>query len=67
MAEYSKLITTAKGQALVAKVIAGTADDYDFTRIVASDDEYEITDLEALTSLTEKQSSVIAEIGRAHV
>lgn len=61
MAEYSKLITTAKGQALVAKVIAGTADDYDFTRIVASDDEYEITDLEALTSLTEKQSSVIAE------
>lgn len=61
MAEYSKLITTAKGQALVAKVIAGTASDYDFTRIVASDDEYEITDLESLTSLTEKQSSTIAE------
>ncbi len=61
MAEYSKLITTAKGQALVAKVIAGTASDYDFTRIVASDDEFQITDLEALTSLTEKQSSVIAE------
>ena len=60
MAEYSKLITTAKGQALVAKVIAGTASDYDFTRIVASDDKYEITDLEALTSLTEKQSSVIS-------
>ena len=61
MAEYSKLITTAKGQALVAKVIAGTASDYDFTRIVASDDEYEITDLESLTSMTEKQSSTIAE------
>lgn len=61
MAEYSKLITTAKGQALVAKVIAGTASDYDFTRIVASDDEFEITELEALTSLTVKQSSVIAE------
>ena len=61
MAEYSKLITTEKGQALVAKVIAGTASDYDFTRIVASDDEYEITDLESLTSLTEKQSSTIAE------
>ena len=61
MAEYSKLITTKKGQALIAKVLAGTADDVDFTRIVTSDDEYEITDLEDLTSLTEKQSSVIAE------
>jgi len=61
MAEYSKLITTAKGQALIAKIIAGTATEYDFTRIVASDDEHEITDLESLTSLTEKQSSDIAE------
>jgi hypothetical protein len=61
MAEYSKLITTAKGQALIAKIIAGTATDYDFTRVVASDDEYEITDLESLTSLTEKQSADIAE------
>ena len=61
MAEYSKLITTTKGQALIAKIIAGTATDYDFTRVVASDDEYEITDLESLTSLTEKQSADIAE------
>ncbi len=61
MAEYSKLITTNLGQALIAKVLAGTADDIDFTRIVTSDDEYDITELESLTSITQKQSSIIAE------
>lgn len=36
MAEFSKLVITKKGQALIAKVLAGTAKDVDFTKVAAS-------------------------------
>lgn len=60
MAEFSKLITTSDGKALIAKMLAGKAD-IDFTRVASSDTQYDITDLEALTELTNiQQSSLIS-------
>ena len=38
MAEFSKLVVTRKGQALIAKMLAGTATDIDFTKVAASDE-----------------------------
>lgn len=35
MAEFSKLVLTRKGQALIAKMLAGTATDIDFTKVAA--------------------------------
>lgn len=60
MAEFSKLITTSDGKALIAKMLAGKAD-IDFTRVASSSTQYDITDLEALTELTNiQQSSLIS-------
>ena len=42
MAEFSKLVVTRKGQALIAKMLAGTATDIDFTKVAASDAEYQV-------------------------
>lgn len=61
MAEFSKLITTQKGQALIAKVLAGTATEIDFTSISTSSTQYDVTDLEGLTELTNiQQRSLIS-------
>lgn len=61
MAEFSKLITTQKGQALIAKVLAGTATEIDFTSISTSSTQYDVTDLEGLTELTNiQQTSLIS-------
>ena len=51
MAEFSKLVLTRKGQALIAKMLAGTATDRDFTKVAASDAEYQVEELEGLDSL----------------
>lgn len=51
MAEFSKLVVTKKGQALIAKMLAGTATDIDFTKVAASDAEYQVEELESLDSL----------------
>ena len=51
MAEFSKLVVTRKGQALIAKMLAGTATDIDFTKVAASDAEYQVEELEGLDSL----------------
>jgi len=62
MAEFSKLVITKKGQALIAKDMAGTAKDWDFTRIAASKAEFQVNDLEGLTELPDIMQE--AEISR---
>ena len=52
MAEFSKLVITRKGQALIAKMLAGTATDIDFTKVTASDTPYSVEELEGLEGLT---------------
>ena len=51
MAEFSKLVITQKGQALIAKVLEGTATDVDFTKIAASKATFTVDQLEKLTAL----------------
>lgn len=61
MAEYSKLITTKKGEALIAKVLTGAADVINFTSIVTSSAEYELSELGNLSELTDiQQTSLIS-------
>ncbi len=67
MAEFSKLVITNKGQALLAKMIAGSGN-IEFTQISASSTAY-TTDaqLVELTSLTDvKQTSLISKITRTN-
>jgi len=52
VAEFSKLVINQKGLALIAKVLAGTANDVDFTKIAASDAKYTVDELEGLDSLS---------------
>lgn len=52
MAEFSKLVITRKGQALIAKMLAGTAADIEFPSVAASDASYSIGELEGLESLS---------------
>lgn len=67
MAEYSKLIITKKGQALLAKLIAGTAEDIPFTKICSSSHQYEVTALEALEALEDiEQTSTVSRITRTN-
>lgn len=64
MAVFSKLVTTTKGQALIAKMLSGTAE-ISFTRMASSDTELEESALEALTELTGiKQESLISKVTR---
>lgn len=65
MAEFSKLVITRKGQALLAKMIAGVKN-INFTHVSSSNVEYTVEQLEELTSLSEiKQTSLISEKVRA--
>lgn len=50
MAQYSKLIITSKGHALMAKLIAGTATAR-FTKICSSQEEHKLEELETLTEI----------------
>lgn len=66
MAEFSKLVITSKGQALMAKMIAGKGN-IDFTKVCASDSKYRLEQLEALTSLSGvKQTSLISKVTRTN-
>lgn len=54
MAEFSRLVITKKGQALITKVLAGTAKGVEFTRIAASKAVFDSVDeLENVTELPE--------------
>ncbi len=66
MAEFSKLVITNKGQALIAKIIAGSGN-IDFTKICTSSTSYTVDQLEALTSLSNvKQTSLISKVTRTN-
>lgn len=51
MAEFSRLAVTRKGQALIAKILAGTASDVEFTKVAAADTALTVNELEGLESL----------------
>lgn len=66
MAEFSKLIITGKGQALMAKMIAGSGN-IDFTKVCTSSTQYTLAQLETLTSLTNiKQTSLVSKVTRTN-
>lgn len=66
MAEYSKLIITNDGQALMAKMIAGQGD-IEFTRVGVSSTKYEENQLQELTSLSNvKQTSLVSKVTRTN-
>ena len=52
MAEFSKLVVTRKGQALIAKILAGTATDIDFVSVAGWVVYYSVDELEGLESLS---------------
>lgn len=64
MAVFSNLTITGKGQALIAKMIAGTGN-IEFTNVAASSDSYTDNQLEELDSLLNiKQTSAVSKIVR---
>ncbi|MCR5777256.1 MAG: phage tail protein [Lachnospiraceae bacterium] len=64
MAQYRKLIITSKGQALMSKLIAGTAI-AEFTKVSTTADEFTDDDIPALEALTNvKQTVSISHIRR---
>lgn len=66
MAEFSKLVITSNGQALISKVLAGKQG-VEFTKICASSTTYTIAQLEALTALSNvKQTSLVSKITRTN-
>ena len=66
MAEFSKLVITNRGQALIAKMIAGTGN-IDFTKICTSSTQYTENQLVGLTSLSNvKQTSIISKVTRTN-
>ncbi len=66
MAEFSKLVITSKGQALLAKMIAGSGD-IEFTKVSASSTAYTDAQLEGLASLSNvKQTSLISKVTRTN-
>ena len=63
MADFSRLIITEKGQALIAKIIVGNSSNIQFTRIATSNKEYQESELFQLTALEGiKQSSAVSNI-----
>ncbi len=67
MAEFSRLVVTKKGQALIAKMFAGTATNIDFVAIGASDASFTVDKLEELESLPAiMQESEISRITRTN-
>lgn len=66
MAEYSRLIITNNGQALMAKMIAGQGD-IEFTKIAVSSTEYNENQLQSLTSLSNiKQTTLVSKVTRTN-
>ena len=66
MAEFSKLVITRKGQALLAKMLAGQGN-IEFSKISASTAFYEVEQLDALEELPDvKQTNKISKITRTN-
>lgn len=66
MAEFKQLIITDKGQALMAKMLAGTGN-VQFTKISVSDTTYTDAQLQALTALSSvKQTTLVSKVTRTN-
>ncbi len=66
MAEFSKLVITDTGQALLAKMIAGSGN-IGFTKVSTSSAIYEETQLQGVEALSDvKQTSVISRVSRTN-
>lgn len=66
MAEFSKLVITQNGQALMAKMLAGTGN-IEFTKIGASSTQYQENQLTALTALSNvKQTTLVSKVTRTN-
>lgn len=66
MAQYSKLVITNDGQALMAKMIAGSGN-IDFTKIGSSSSQYQENQLQGLTALTDiKQTTLVSKVSRTN-
>ena len=66
MAEYSKLYITNNGQALMAKMIAGSGN-IDFTKVCSSSTQYTESQLQALTELSNiKQTTLVSKVTRTN-
>lgn len=62
MVEYSKLVTTEKGRALMIKMLTGV-EKIKFTKICASNEKYSESQLENLTSLDDvRQTGVVSKM-----
>lgn len=58
MAQFSKLVITKAGQALIAKIMAGEASDVDFTKVAASKATFTVDELEMLSALPDIMQEV---------
>ncbi len=66
MAEFSKLVITRNGQALIAKMLAGQGD-IEFSTIATSSMSYEVDQLESLENLSDiRQTNKISRITRTN-
>lgn len=66
MSQFSKLVMTEKGQALMAKMIAGTGD-IEFTKVCTSSAEYQEDQLVTLTELSDiRQTSLVSGVTRTN-
>ena len=66
VAEYSKLYITNNGQALMAKMIAGSGN-IDFTKVCSSSTQYTESQLQALTALSNiKQTTLVSKVTRTN-
>lgn len=66
MAQFSQLVITNKGQALIAKMMIGTGG-VQFTKICTSSASYDFDDLQDLTTLTDiQQTSLISKVTRTN-
>lgn len=63
MAEFRSMVLTEKGRALIAKMMAGTAQ-IKFTKIAASDETYTDEEITKLTAITTKQSNIVSNVIR---
>ena len=66
MAQYSKLVITNDGQALMAKMIAGSGN-IDFTKMCSSSTQYQENQLQGLTALNDiKQTTLVSKVSRTN-
>ena len=66
MVQYSQLITTSLGQALMAKMISGKTG-VQFTKVCASSNVYNMSQLPGLTALSNiKQTSLVSKVTRTN-